>query len=63
VLPALWRVGGSVAHREVVEDTVLFCLIDAGRCEAARGLLERGLGRRPSPREQVRIARLDRVRR
>jgi uncharacterized NAD(P)/FAD-binding protein YdhS len=63
VLPALWRVGGSAAQREVVEDTVLFCLIEAGRCEAARELLERRLDRRPSPREQVRIARLDRVRR
>ncbi len=39
VLPALWRVGGSAAQREVVEDTLLYALIEAGRCEPARRLL------------------------
>jgi hypothetical protein len=63
VLPTLWRVGGSAAQREVVEDTLLFALIEAGRCEPARELLQRRLDRRPSPCEQVRIAEIDRVRR
>jgi uncharacterized NAD(P)/FAD-binding protein YdhS/tetratricopeptide (TPR) repeat protein len=63
VLPELWRVGGSAAQREVVEDTLLFCLIEAGRTEAARTLLERRLDRRPSPRERARQDQLDRVRR
>ena len=63
VLPALWRVGGSAAQREVVEDTLLYALIEAGRCEPARRLLQRRLDRRPSPRERARIAQIDRVRR
>jgi hypothetical protein len=63
VLPALWRVGGSAAQREVVEDTLLYALIEAGRCEPARQLLQRRLDRRPSPRERARIAQIDRVRR
>jgi uncharacterized NAD(P)/FAD-binding protein YdhS/tetratricopeptide (TPR) repeat protein len=63
VLPTLWRVGGSAAQREVVEDTLLYALIEAGRCEPARQLLQRRLDRRPSPRERVRIAEIDRVRR
>jgi uncharacterized NAD(P)/FAD-binding protein YdhS len=62
VLPSLWRVGGSAAQREVVEDTLLFALIEAGRCAEARSLLQRRLDRRPSPRELARIGRLDRVR-
>ncbi len=63
VLPALWRVGGSAAQREVVEDTLLFCFLEAGRCEPARALLERRLDRRPSPREMARIAGIGHVRR
>jgi hypothetical protein len=63
VLAALWRVGGSAAQREVVEDTLLFCLLEAGRYEPARALLERRLDRRPSPREMARIAGIGPVRR
>ncbi len=61
VLPALWRVGGSAAQREVVEDTLLFALVEAGRFDEAKTLLSRRLDRRPSPREQARIAQIDRV--
>jgi hypothetical protein len=63
VLPVLWRVGGSAAQREVVEDTLLFALIEAGDCAAARALLNRRLDRRPSPRELSRLAHLDGVNR
>ncbi|MFL6101617.1 MAG: FAD/NAD(P)-binding protein [Actinomycetales bacterium] len=55
----LWRVGGSAAQRDVIEDTLLYAYIEAGRCEAARSLLSRRLDRRPSPREQARLALLE----
>jgi uncharacterized NAD(P)/FAD-binding protein YdhS len=61
VLPTLWRVGGSAAQREVVEDTLLFALVEAGRWTQAKELLDRRLDRRPSPREQARRARLERI--
>jgi hypothetical protein len=61
VLPTLWRVGGSAAQREVVEDTLLFTLVEAGRWPQAKDLLDRRLDRRPSPREQARRARLERI--
>lgn len=57
-LVQLWRVGGSAAQREVIEDTLLYALIEAGRCDEARALLSRRLDRRPSPREQARLAGL-----
>lgn len=63
VLPVLWPVGGSAAQREVVEDTLLFALIEAGDCERARALLNRRLDRRPSPRELARLAHLNGVNR
>ncbi|MDP9239100.1 MAG: hypothetical protein M3O55_00425 [Actinomycetota bacterium] len=53
--------GGSPAQREVVEDTLLFALVEAGRFDEAKTLLSRRLDRRPSPREQARIAQIDRV--
>jgi uncharacterized NAD(P)/FAD-binding protein YdhS/tetratricopeptide (TPR) repeat protein len=63
VLPVLWRVGGSAAQREIVEDTLLYALIEAGRCEQAKVLLARRLDRRPSPRERARMATLEQVNR
>jgi uncharacterized NAD(P)/FAD-binding protein YdhS/tetratricopeptide (TPR) repeat protein len=63
VLPALWRVGGSAAQREVVEDTLLYALVQAGRCEPARELLNQRLDRRPCPRDRARVAQIGRVRR
>jgi hypothetical protein len=49
VLPTLARVGGSAAQREVVEETLLFCLVNAGRAERAIAILDARLDRRPSP--------------
>jgi uncharacterized NAD(P)/FAD-binding protein YdhS len=54
----LWRVGGSAAQQEIIEDTLLYALIESGRCAEARKLLSRRLDRRPSPREQARLAGL-----
>jgi uncharacterized NAD(P)/FAD-binding protein YdhS len=56
VLPALVRVGGSAAQREVVEETLLFALVSAGRAEEAAGILRERLERRPSPVDQRRLA-------
>ena len=48
VLPVLVRVGGSAAQREVVEETLLFSLVNAGQAERAVKLLEGRLDRRTS---------------
>lgn len=45
------RIGGSNAQREMIEDMVLIALMRAGETVKARGLLERRLHRRPSPRD------------
>ena len=49
LLPRLTPVGGSLAQREVVEDTFLYALVGAGRCEEAVALIDARLDRRPSP--------------
>lgn len=49
VLPGLPRVGGSAAQREIVEETLLFCLVSDGQAERARALLDGRLDRRTSP--------------
>ena len=54
--PWLVQVGGSAAQREIVEDTLLFAFVAAGRCDEARGLLEARLDRRPSPLDTHRLA-------
>ena len=48
MLPLLVRVGGSAAQREVVEETLLFSLVNAGQAERAVKLLEGRLDRRTS---------------
>jgi uncharacterized NAD(P)/FAD-binding protein YdhS len=48
-LPTLVGVGGSAAQREVVEETLLLCLVHAGRAEEATAILNGRLDRRPSP--------------
>jgi hypothetical protein len=48
IVPALPRVGGSAAQREVVEETLLFALVQAGEGERALAVLDKRLGRRPS---------------
>ncbi|GAA2485873.1 FAD/NAD(P)-binding protein [Streptomyces longisporus] len=52
VLPMLRRVGGSAAQREVVEETLLYALVSAGRCDAARRLLDARLERKEAPRDR-----------
>ncbi len=61
MLPDLVRVGGSAAQREVVEETLLFCLVQSGQAEPAHALLDRRLDRRPSPLDQRRLASLGTV--
>ncbi len=48
LLPTLARVGGSAAQREVVEETLLFALVNAGQPEQALRILDDRLARRPS---------------
>ena len=55
VLPVLVRVGGSAAQREVIEETLLFCLVNDGQAERAARLLDARLDRRPSPLDQRRL--------
>jgi uncharacterized NAD(P)/FAD-binding protein YdhS len=52
------RVGGSAAQREVVEETLLYALVQAGRRDRARALLQRRLDRRPSTRDRARLRHL-----
>jgi uncharacterized NAD(P)/FAD-binding protein YdhS len=53
------RLGGSAAQREIVEDTLLYCAVEAGRIELAVSLLDRRLDRRGSPRDRRRRDQLD----
>ncbi|MFF5768240.1 FAD/NAD(P)-binding protein [Streptomyces tanashiensis] len=58
LLPSLRRVGGSAAQREVVEETLLYALVEAGHSDKARHLLEQRLDRRASPLDRRRLAGL-----
>ncbi|MGW7431727.1 FAD/NAD(P)-binding protein [Streptomyces sp. NPDC054861] len=58
LLPSLRRVGGSAAQREVVEETLLYALMEAGHSDAARHLLQERLDRRSSPLDSRRLADL-----
>jgi uncharacterized NAD(P)/FAD-binding protein YdhS len=58
VLPGLPRVGGSAAQREIVEETLLYCLVSDGQAERALVLLDGRLDRRTSPLDQRRRASL-----
>ncbi|MFI9759509.1 FAD/NAD(P)-binding protein [Streptomyces sp. NPDC051963] len=58
LLPVLRRVGGSAAQREVVEETLLYALVAAGRCDAARRLLDARLDRGQAPRDRRMLAGL-----
>ena len=56
--PDVYRLGGSRAQREVLEDTLLAALVEAGRtAEAAQVLTER-LDRRPLADDSRRLAAL-----
>lgn len=57
ITPRLIRLGGSAAQREVVEDTLLHALMNAGRMAEARALLVHRLDRRPSRRDLHRLSR------
>lgn len=50
--PSCWRLGGSDAQREIVEETRIAALLRAERYDDARSLLDARLNRRPSPRDQ-----------
>ncbi|HEX4471605.1 MAG TPA: FAD/NAD(P)-binding protein [Nocardioides sp.] len=54
VLPGLPRIGGSAAQREIVEETLLYCLVSDGQAERALALLDGRLDRRTSPLDQRR---------
>jgi hypothetical protein len=58
LLPVLRKVGGSAAQREVVEETLLYALVSAGRCDAARQLLDARLDRKAAPRDRRMLAGL-----
>ncbi len=58
LLPVLRKVGGSAAQREVVEETLLYALVSAGRCDAARRLLDARLDRTSAPRDRRMLAGL-----
>ena len=57
-LPDLTPVGGSAAQREVVEETIVYCAVEAGRIDVALDLLGRRLDRRESERDRRRRATL-----
>ncbi len=50
--PVCWRLGGSDAQREIVEETRIAALLRAERYDDARLLLDARLDRRPSPRDE-----------
>ncbi|MCM3920464.1 FAD/NAD(P)-binding protein [Frankia sp. AiPs1] len=57
-LPGVERLGGSAAQREIVEDTTIYCAIQANRRDVAQSLLQTRLDRRCSPRDVHRRAQL-----
>ncbi|WP_051054156.1 FAD/NAD(P)-binding protein [Frankia sp. QA3] len=57
-LPGVERLGGSAAQREIVEDTTIYCAIQANRPDIAQSLLQTRLDRRCSPRDVHRRAQL-----
>ncbi len=54
--PEVGRFGGSRAQRDVIEETYLAALLQAGRGEEACALLHRRLDRRPSPADTATLA-------
>jgi uncharacterized NAD(P)/FAD-binding protein YdhS len=55
VQPVIAQVGGSAAQREVVEETLLFCLVSDARAAEAAELLRDRLHRRSSPLDRRRL--------
>ena len=56
VAPEAGRFGGSRAQRDVIEETYLAALLQAGRADEARALLRLRLDRRPSPADTAILA-------
>ena len=52
LLGDVWRLGGSDAQREVIEDTLIAALLAAGRYDEARPVIDRRLDRRASDRDE-----------
>lgn len=50
--PRVWRLGGSDAQREIVEEARIAALLRAGRYDEARLLLDARLDRRPAVRDE-----------
>ncbi len=53
LLDQAWRLGGSDAQREVVEDTLIAALLAAGRFDEALPVIDRRLDRRDSRRDET----------
>ncbi|NGZ99846.1 hypothetical protein G5V59_04770 [Nocardioides sp. W3-2-3] len=51
--PQVWRLGGSDAQREIVEEARIAALLRAGRYDEARLLLDARLDRRPAARDEA----------
>ena len=56
LLGVIWRLGGSDAQREVVEDTLIAALLAAGRLDDARPVINRRLDRRTCRRDEAFLA-------
>lgn len=54
----LTKLGGSAAQQEVVTETLLYALVQAGRSEDARNILSDRLDRRQSPGDRRRLGEL-----
>ena len=50
--PQVWRLGGSDAQREIVEEARIAALLRAGRYDEARVVLDTRLDRRPAARDR-----------
>jgi hypothetical protein len=56
MLGMIWRLGGSDAQREVVEDTLIASLLAAGRYDEARPVIDRRMDRRTCRRDEAFLA-------
>jgi hypothetical protein len=56
LLGSVWRLGGSDAQREIVEDTLIATLLAAARFDEARAVIERRLDRRVCRRDLAFLA-------
>jgi hypothetical protein len=56
LLGSIWRLGGSDAQREIVEDTLIAALLAAGRFDEARTVIDRRLDRRVCRRDLAFLA-------